>query len=145
MPWQETAPGVLRLPSGRLVRGRALKGPPPEGPGPDFAVYLLASEPPAPAWETVWVRWPDFGLPADAAQAREAFAAAWRRSATQRVEVGCAGGRGRTGTALACLAILDGVPAPGAVAYVRVHYAPGAVETQEQERFVLGFGAPEGG
>jgi hypothetical protein len=145
MPWEETAPGVLGLPSGRLVRGRALKGPPPEGPGPDFAVYLLASEPPALAWETVWVRWPDFGLPADAAQAREAFAAAWRRCATQRVEVGCAGGRGRTGTALACLAILDGVPAPGAVAYVRANYYPGAVETPAQQRFVLGFAAPEGG
>jgi len=141
MQWEENAPGVLRLPSGRLVRGRALTGPALDGPDPDFAVYLLGSEPPTFAWESVWVRWPDFGLPADAARAREAFAAAWRRCATQRVEVGCAGGRGRTGTALACLAILDGVRASEALEYVRAHYDPGAVETREQERFVGGFAA----
>jgi hypothetical protein len=141
MPWDENAPGVLWLPSGRLVRGRALKGPALDGPDPDFAVYLLASQPPVLPWESVWVRWPDFGLPADAAAAREAFAVAWRRCATQRVEVGCAGGRGRTGTALACLAILDGVPTSEAVEYVRAHYDPGAVETREQERFVRGFAA----
>ncbi len=34
----------------------------------------------------------------------------------------CSGGRGRTGTALACLTILDGVPAADAVRYVRQHY-----------------------
>ncbi|MYV71929.1 protein phosphatase, partial [Streptomyces sp. SID2131] len=28
--WQEAAPGVLRLPSGRLVRGRGLRRPLPE-------------------------------------------------------------------------------------------------------------------
>jgi hypothetical protein len=33
------------------------------------------------------------------------------------VEIACGGGRGRTGTALACLAVLDGVPAEQAVAY----------------------------
>jgi len=34
------------------------------------------------------------------------------------------GGRGRTGTALACIAILDGVPARQAARYVREHYPP---------------------
>ena len=41
-------------------------------------------------------------------------------------------GRGRTGTAVACLAILDGVPSSMAVAFVREHYHPGAVETFQQ-------------
>src|SRR6185437_11291659 len=36
----------------------------------------------------------------------------------------CLGGRGRTGTALARIAILDGVPARQAVRYVREHYSP---------------------
>jgi len=49
------------------------------------------------------------------------------------------GGRGRTGTALACLAVLDGAPAADAVAYVRQHYSPDAVETPEQASFVTGF------
>jgi len=50
------------------------------------------------------------------------------------------GGRGRTGTALACVAVLDGVPADQAVDYVRRHYHPDAVETEEQRQFVAEFG-----
>jgi len=142
MPWDQAAPGVLRLPSGRLVRGRALGRPLPDGPAPDFAVYLLGREPPAVTWESVWVRWPDFRLPADEAAAREAFGRAWRRCAAERVELACRGGRGRTGTALACLAILDGVPASQAVEYVRGHYDARAVETRAQQRFVRDF-APD--
>ena len=38
------------------------------------------------------------------------------------------GGRGRTGTALACLAVIDGVPASSAVSYVRERYDRRAVE-----------------
>ncbi|NUP61376.1 MAG: protein phosphatase, partial [Nonomuraea sp.] len=57
----------------------------------------------------------------------------------ERVEVACGGGRGRTGTALACLAVLDGVPAAEAVRYVRSHYDRHAVETPWQRRFVARF------
>jgi protein-tyrosine phosphatase len=62
-----------------------------------------------------------------------------RRAASERVEIACGGGRGRTGTALACLAILDGVPPAEAVTYVREHYHPRAVETPWQKRFVRRF------
>jgi len=55
------------------------------------------------------------------------------------VELACVGGRGRTGTALACLAVLDGVPAAEAVANVREHYDLRAVETPWQRRYVAGF------
>ena len=41
--------------------------------------------------------------------------------------------------ALACLAVLDGAPAADAVAYVRQHYSPDAVETLEQASFVADF------
>lgn len=44
-------------------------------------------------------------------------------------------------TALACLAILAGHPPSDAVAWVRAHYCPNAVETAEQERFVTTFSA----
>ncbi len=111
----------------------------PEAPSPTFALYLLGSEPPAVPWEYRWLRWRDFGLPAD----RDSFAAAlreaWGRATDDRVEFACAGGRGRTGTALACLAVLDGVPNDQAVAYVREHYAPRAVETPGQRRFIARF------
>ncbi|MEU1619015.1 protein-tyrosine phosphatase family protein [Streptomyces sp. NPDC005722] len=138
--WEPGAPGVLRLPSGRLVRGRGLRHPLPAGPLPGFGLYLLGHEPPETAWEAHWVRWPDFRLPADRAAAAEALRGAWRRAAGERVEVACHGGVGRTGTALACLAVLDGVPSGEAVAYVREHYARRAVETPWQRRYVSRFG-----
>jgi hypothetical protein len=137
--WEPTAPGVLRLPSGRLIRGRGLSRPLPPGPEPAFALYLLGHEPPPVAWESRWLHWPDFGLPADPAATGAALREAWARAETERVEVACAGGNGRTGTALACLAVLDGIPNRQAVAYVREHYRPRAVETIRQRRFVSRF------
>ena len=141
--WDPALAGVLQLPSGRLVRGRALLRPVPAGPPPDFGLYLLGQEPPVAAWESRWIRWPDFGLPADPAAAEEALRCAWARAGAERVEVACAGGHGRTGTALACLAVLDGVPGREAVGYVRAHYAARAIETPGQRRFVARFAAAD--
>ncbi len=137
--WNVSGPGVLALPSGRLVRGRGLRKPLPPGPAPDFAVHLLGRTPPPVGWESRWLRWPDFRLPADRAEAREGFREVWERAAGERVEVACGGGMGRTGTALACLAVLDGVPADEAVAFVRAGYHPRAVETPWQRRYVRNF------
>ncbi|MFF7725329.1 protein-tyrosine phosphatase family protein [Streptomyces sp. NPDC008001] len=139
--WQAGAAGVLRLPSGLLVRGRGLRHPVPAGPEPGFAVYLLAKQPPEVPWEARWLRWPDFRLPHDAAEARAVLGEARVRAASERVEIACGGGRGRTGTALACLAVLDGVPADRAVAFVRRHYDRHAVETPWQKRYVRRFTA----
>ncbi len=130
---------MLALPSGRLVRGRGLRRPEPGGPDPEFGLYLLGRPPPELGWPSRWIRWPDFRLPADPGDLRAALAEALDRAAGERVEVACAGGRGRTGTALACLAVLDGVPAAEAVGFVRAHYDPRAVETAGQRRFVARF------
>src|SRR3984893_8987889 len=140
--WDPAAAGVLRLPSGRLVRGRSLRRPLPPGPAPPFAVYLLSKPPPAVAWEARWVRWPDFWLPGDHVHARTVLHEAWQSALTERVEVACPGGRGRTGTALACLAIIDGLPLDQAVSFVRQHYDPRAVETPWQKRYVGRFPIP---
>ena len=140
--WEPDGPGVLRLPSGRLIRGRGLRDPLPSGHPPTFGVYLLGDEPPEFGWTSRWIRWPDFRLPADPAVAESVLREAWRRSPVERVEIACRGGRGRTGTALACIAILDGVPAGEAVAFVREHYHPRAVETPWQRRFVRRFPGP---
>jgi hypothetical protein len=137
--WDASAPGVLRLPSGRLVRGRPLAAPMPAGPLPQFSVFLLGTAPSAVEWDARWVRWPDFRLPHDPDDAAAAFREAWRRADGERVEVACHGGHGRTGTALACIAILDGVPPAEAVAFVRAGYDRGAVETRGQCRFVARF------
>jgi hypothetical protein len=128
------APGVVELPDGRRVRARGLRHPTPE-PAPDFGVYLLGS-PPDLAWPARWVRWPDFLLPRDDADAVDALAEAWARAAGSRVEIACGGGRGRTGTALAVLAVMAGVPRRDAVGWVRHAYHPRAVETPWQARWV---------
>jgi len=137
--WRTGEPGVLALPSGRLVRGRGLRDPMPSGHPPTFGVYLLGDQPPEFGWETRWVPWPDFRLPADPAYLNEVLVESLRRAGGERVEIACGGGRGRAGTALACLAVLDGVPAAEAVGYLREQYHPHAVETPWQKRFVRRF------
>jgi protein-tyrosine phosphatase len=106
---------------------------------PDHGLYLDPRW--APPWSHDHADWPDFGLPRD----RVAFLAALRdvleRSrAGQRVEIGCVGGHGRTGTALAALAVLTGHPSAEAVDWVRANYCPSAVETPEQQAFIAELG-----
>ena len=80
---------------------------------------------------------PDFWLPPDRRAALETLAEAYGRpSSGGRVEIACRGGVGRTGTALAALAVLDGLPADEAVTWVRERYHPRAVETPWQRRWL---------
>jgi protein-tyrosine phosphatase len=143
--WDEGAVGVLRLPSGRLVRGRGLRGSrglaAVGGAEPEYGLYLLGRRPAEMGWEAEWLRWPDFWLPTDRQAAADAIRAVLERAGRQRVEVACGGGRGRTGTALACLAALDGLSGDAAVAYVRERYDRRAVETLWQRGFVRRFAA----
>jgi len=140
-PWNTTDDRVLALPSGRVVRGRGLQAHPDLSPDPDFGVYLLHAPVEGATWEHRWVEWPDFGIPTRPEAADLALAEAWRRTAGERVEVACMGGLGRTGTALACLCVLDGLSAAEAVSYVRAHYDAAAIETAEQAAYVAGFAA----
>jgi hypothetical protein len=139
--WQ-LGPGVVELPDGARLRGRGLrKGAPPE-PRPEWALYLLGKPPVETPWPSRWLRWPDYWLPLDALDARAAFEEAHRLALDGvRIEVACGGGKGRTGTALACIAQLGGVAAKGATAWVRQNYDAHAVETPWQRRYVRGFTA----
>ena len=137
--WQLTEPGVLRLPSGRLVRGRGLRSLEPARTQPDFGLYLQGKPPPTMPWSWRWVRWPDMWLPADPVDARNALVELWERAEGERVEVACSAGRGRTGTALACLVIMDGLDPAEAIRFVRQHYNARAVENPWQRRWVRTF------
>lgn len=137
--WSDASEGVLVLADGRAVRGRGLRAPLPPGEQPELGLYLLAKEPPAVPWASRWVRWPDFRTPADEDGAADALREAFARSEHERVELACGGGNGRTGTALACLAILAGTSPEEAVTYVRTHYRRHAVETPWQRRYVRRF------
>jgi hypothetical protein len=129
--WGDTA-GLIALPTGPQIRGRrvsALASP------ADFALLLAPG--PVPGWPHRRVRWPDFWIPIDRADALDALHDAHRRAhAGERVEIACGGGRGRTGTALAALAVLDGLSVAEALAWVRAGYHPGAVETPWQRRWL---------
>lgn len=135
--WSYGTAGIVVLPDGRRIRGRGLRfGPPSANELPELGVYLTARIPEPQAWDSVWVRWSDFQLPRHTADAIDALRHAHTQAATLRVEIACRGGSGRTGTAIALLARLAGVPAPEAVAWTRARYRPGAVETPWQRRFV---------
>lgn len=114
--WDRSDPGMFGLPSGRVVRTRGLRQPVADVRQPEFELYLLGKEPPAVAWSMRWIQWPDFGLPCDRQDAVEALREIWLRAEDQRVEIACSGGHGRTGTALACIAVIGGVPAKHVVA-----------------------------
>ncbi|MFF0656288.1 protein-tyrosine phosphatase family protein [Micromonospora tulbaghiae] len=131
--WTDQA-GLLTLPGGATVRGRRVAEP--ASPA-DFALLLAPG--PEPEWPARRIHWPDFWIPADRADALDALREARRRAyAGERVEVACHGGVGRTGTALAALAVLDGLPPVRAVAWVRSHYHRRAVETPWQRWWLRG-------
>jgi protein-tyrosine phosphatase len=126
-PWLDEA-GLVTLPTGLRIRGRRIRDT--VSPA-DFA--LLLADGPVPTWESRRIRWPDFWIPTNRADALDALHEAHRRAqAGDRVEVACLGGIGRTGTALAALAILDGLPAEQAVTWVRANHHHRAVETPWQ-------------
>lgn len=130
-PWGDDI-GLVTLPTGPRVRGRRVGDT--VSPA-DFA--LLLARGPAPSWPHRYVRWPDFWVPADRADALDALHEAHRRAHDgERVEVTCRGGIGRTGTALAALAVLDGLAPDEAVAWVRAGHHPRAVETPWQRRWL---------
>ncbi|MFV0457465.1 MAG: protein tyrosine phosphatase [Actinomycetales bacterium] len=137
--WPEAA-NVLTLPGGRRVRGVRIGQVASLYPRPDMGVYapdgLLRRATLSVPWERTVLRWRDFGYPADPDTALSALAQAWHRAATERVEVGCRGGRGRTGTMLACLGVFGGLTPAEAVLWVRAGYHRRAVETPAQRRFI---------
>lgn len=146
---EEPLTGAVALPDGTLIRGRGRRAGMPDGPLPDFGLYLgspdgrsLLRRKPAwqPDWPAEWIDWPDFRTPRDDRKAAAQISAAYERAkAGERVEVACGGGNGRTGTVIACMAVLAGHPAADAVAWTRAHYRRHAVETPGQKRWVARF------
>jgi len=80
----------------------------------------------------------DFAAPPLPALGRGVAAVEEALAAGHRVAVHCGGGRGRTGTLLACLLVARGEGPVAAIAQVR-RVRPGAVETRAQEAAVRAF------
>ncbi|MGL4177793.1 MAG: protein-tyrosine phosphatase family protein [Dermatophilaceae bacterium] len=136
VPGLPSTDGVLVLPDGRRVRAASTRSSRAGVPDPDLAVVLAGRPPDDAPWPVLWVRWPDFRVPADAAEALEALRVAHVMAADRRVEVGCRGGVGRTGTAVAVLAVFAGLAPGEAVAWARQHHHRRAAETPWQRRWV---------
>jgi protein-tyrosine phosphatase len=129
---------TVQFPDGTTVEAVGIQERRPDKPGRDYGFYLDARW--RPTWTADVIEWEDFGLPADAEATADAICNTFRRAKHgARVEVGCIGGLGRTGTVLACMAILAGIAPGQAVHWVRGHYDSAAIETPEQEEWVLWF------
>jgi hypothetical protein len=135
---------IVTFPDRSRVRGSAISDRRVDDAERSFGLYLDARW--QPSWPADLIEWPDFGLPADAESAARKIEDAFIRARRgELVEVGCLGGSGRTGTVLACMAVLAGVPPAEAVAWVRDAYRAEAVETAEQEEWVRWFAGWAGG
>jgi hypothetical protein len=129
---------IVTFPDGSRVRASSILDRRVDDPERSFGLYLDARW--QPSWPADLIEWEDLGLPEDADSAARMIEAAFMRARRgELVEVGCLGGIGRTGTVLACMAVLAGVPPVKAVAWVRDAYKTEAVETAEQEDWVRWF------
>lgn len=131
---------LVTLPDGTRVTAVSFD---PEDPytrqkSPDYGLYLDHRW--QPPWPHDHLDWADFGVPASMPPVLAALQSVLGKArAGEGVEIGCLGGHGRTGTALACLAVMTGQRADTAVGWVRATYCAKAVETAEQEAFVARF------
>ena len=136
-----TLRGAITLPvDGRLVR---ITGGPFDAL-PDGARGLCLEADSARVAEAQWrLDVPDFGVPDAAAlhAVLSAMLAAMRARPSDAYHIGCRAGLGRSGLALACLAVLAGAVQGDPVAWLRAAYVPEAIETPAQEDFVRGFAA----
>ena len=131
---------AVRFEDGSVVTGVTFIGDDPYGRAvqPSFGLYL--DDRWSPPWPHAHVDWQDFGIPADIEALRRSLLDLIERAKQDGgVEIGCLGGHGRTGTALACLAVLTGTPPSAGVEWVRTNYCDRAVETKEQEALVQSF------
>ena len=140
---------AVTLPDGTVVWAASFAGDYVRDDPPDHGVYFDQRW--SPPWSHELLDWPDFGVPADTdALVRTLEGALDRARRGERVEMGCLGGHGRTGTALACLAALtNGARDTGDAAeageridpvdWVRQTYCSHAVETDAQAALARGL------
>jgi len=128
----------VTLPDGTRVRASSFRERREQDAARSFGLYMDQWW--RPTWPAEMIAWPDRGVPANPAKAARQIEGAFARASRgELVEIGCFGGLGRTGTVLACMAVLAGVAPAGAVDWVRRNYDVRAVETPAQERWVLWF------
>lgn len=134
--------GVVQFPSGRRIRGRSWKEPTQQQAdlslvlttvsGKEFASYSVFQG----ATKSVTIDWPDERIPRRVSHAISQLREVWNRALNERVEITCRTGVGRTGTALAIIAVFEGMDPDEAIAFVRENYHPDAVNSPAQRGFL---------
>lgn len=134
--------GVVEFPSGRRIRGRSWKDQAAEQAdlslmlttvsGKEFASYSIF---PSSA-ESITIDWPDERLPRRASHAISQLYEVWKRAENERVEITCRTGVGRTGTALAIIAVFEGMAPDAAISFIRENYHQDAVSSPAQRGFL---------
>ncbi|MDY5589852.1 MAG: protein-tyrosine phosphatase family protein [Arcanobacterium sp.] len=140
--------GVVEFPSGRRIRGRSWNQPISEYA--DVSAVLTTASPEEFAArhavgmgrELVYISWPDYRIPRRPQQAIEQLAELLERASSERVEITCGGGVGRTGTALAMMAIIDGMKASDAIDLVQTQYNPESATSHAQRGFLMDMEPP---
>lgn len=115
---------------------------------PDFGVYLASSWHSSATCLALSINWPDFSTPAiPMEQVKEAAEVMIEMAKLgKKVETGCIGGHGRTGTFLALLVMMTSDLDPeDAMQWVWDHYCKEAIEGAEQEWYIEAFYATEHG
>lgn len=129
---------AVKFPDGTVVYASSMHDRSFDDETPDWGLYLDSGW--APNGMAGIIDWPDYDIPTNYYTAAYMIIDAYRKAkAGYWVEVGCIGGHGRTGTVLACMAVLGGVSHRKAVQWVRQNYCKDAVECKEQAWFVSWF------
>ena len=136
--WADGDHGLVLLPSRRPVRARELSGHALAGQLPEFGVCLSPVDWRPFEWPAQWLPW-HFWLPADRSQAAASLREVWRCCVDRRVELASWPAREQAGTALACLAVLDGASTADAVRQIKEQLEHWTVATPWQRRFISGF------
>lgn len=92
------------------------------------------------AYDIIYIRWADRGTIEPEALVPVIAKIIEYLKAGKKVEIGCFGGHGRTGTVAACLlGIVEGISGEDAIVQLRTRYCDHTVEGKAQEQFVIRF------
>lgn len=131
---------AVTFPDSTVVWGTPLFERGPGDPAPDYGLYMYVGW--KPNWPHDFIDWPDLDVPSDDEDAAAKIIGAFERAqAGQEVEVGCHFGLGRTGTVIACMGMLAGIPSGDVVSWTKTNYRKFAVETLEQQQWIRRFEA----
>lgn len=130
----------LKFPDGVTVYASSSNSKRAFKDNPDFGLYLDWIW--KPSWRSEFIDWPDYDVPNNFEDAYDAIIEMYERAKNgKKVEVGCIGGHGRTGTVLACMGVIAGLEARKSVSFVREEYCKETIETDSQSWWVRWFEA----